>query len=189
MSRSFRRRSNVLAWYGKTKPNTTKVHIHQSKEMYYNTKSLYIKRGKVSVRMYVKYVRNAGHGQLSSKWRHNEDDIIMRMGAASDVGARRANDVIMTTAGLWRYGNWRHVATGFNALVNTKKLKPGLVASYDIRFGNGEGHFWFWRFINLSLTYLLRHLPTYLQYWDPHKSRGPHILESRKWKWKEVKGF
>jgi len=24
--------------YGKTKPNTTKAHIHQSKEMYYNTK-------------------------------------------------------------------------------------------------------------------------------------------------------
>jgi len=29
---------NLLAWYGKTKPNTTKAHIHQSKEMYYNTK-------------------------------------------------------------------------------------------------------------------------------------------------------
>jgi len=39
-----------------------------------------------------------------------------------------------------------------------KKLKPGLVASYDIRPGNGMGLFWFWRFRNLSLTYLLRHL-------------------------------
>jgi len=29
---------NLLAWYGKTKPNTTKAHSHQSKEMYYNTK-------------------------------------------------------------------------------------------------------------------------------------------------------
>jgi len=29
---------NLLAWRGKTKPNTTKAHIHQSKEMYYNTK-------------------------------------------------------------------------------------------------------------------------------------------------------
>jgi len=47
--------------------------------------------------------------------------------------------------------------------INTKKLKPGLVAFYDIRPGNGEGLFWFWHFINLSLTYLLRHLPTYLQ--------------------------
>ena len=28
----------LLAWYGKTKPNTTKAHIHQSKEMHYNTK-------------------------------------------------------------------------------------------------------------------------------------------------------
>jgi len=30
--------ANLLAWYGKTKPNTTKAHIHQSKQMYYNTK-------------------------------------------------------------------------------------------------------------------------------------------------------
>jgi len=30
--------ANLLAWYGKTKPNTTKARIHQSKEMYYNTK-------------------------------------------------------------------------------------------------------------------------------------------------------
>ena len=32
--------ANLLAWYGKTKPNTTKAHIHQSKQMYYNTKKL-----------------------------------------------------------------------------------------------------------------------------------------------------
>jgi len=30
--------ANLLAWYGKTKPNTTKAHIHGSKEMYYDTK-------------------------------------------------------------------------------------------------------------------------------------------------------
>jgi len=36
--------------------------------------------------------------------------------------------------------------------INTKKLKPGLVASYDIRPGNGEGLFLFQHFINLSLT-------------------------------------
>jgi len=51
-----------------------------------------------------------------------------------------------------------------------KKIKVGLVASYDIRPGNGDGLFWFWRFINLSLTYLLRHLPTYLQARDPHEA-------------------
>ena len=55
--------------------------------------SLYIKRGKVSVRT---FVRNAGRGQLSSEWRHNENDVV-RTGAASAVGARRANDVIMRT--------------------------------------------------------------------------------------------
>ena len=45
------------------------------------------------------------------------------------------------------------------------KLKPGSLASYDIRPGNVESLFWFRRFINLSLTYLLRtltHLPTAL---------------------------
>ena len=49
-----------------------------------------------------------------------------------------------------------------------KKLKPGLAASYNIQPGNGEGLFLFWHLINLSLTYLLRHLPTYLQPRDPH---------------------
>jgi len=48
-----------------------------------------------------------------------------------------------------------------------KNIKPGLVASYDIRPGDGESQFWFWCFINLSLTYLLRHLPTDLQPRDP----------------------
>jgi len=33
-----------------------------------------------------------------------------------------------------------------------KKLKPGLVVSYDIWPGNGEGLFLFWRLINLLLT-------------------------------------
>ena len=49
--------------------------------------------------MSVTYVRNGGRGQISSEGRHNE------------------NDVTMTIAGLWRYGDWRHVATGCAALV------------------------------------------------------------------------
>jgi len=36
-----------------------------------------------------------------------------------------------------------------------KKLKPGFVTTYDIWTGKGEGLFWFWCFIILSLTYLL----------------------------------
>jgi len=68
------------------------------------------------------YVRNAGRGQLNSEWRHNENDVIMRTGTASTasaVDARRHNEhyVTMTIAGLWRYGDWRHVATGCIALV------------------------------------------------------------------------
>jgi len=46
----------------------------------------------------------------------------MRTGAASAanaVGARchNENDVTITIAGLWRYGDWRHVATGCTDLV------------------------------------------------------------------------
>jgi len=41
-----------------------------------------------------------------------------------------------------------------------------LVASYNIRPGNGEGLFGFQRFINLSLTYL----DTHLQPRDPHRA-------------------
>jgi len=41
---------------------------------------------------------------------------------------------------------------------NKQKIKPGLVASYDIRLGNGLGLFWFRSFINLLLTYLLTYL-------------------------------
>jgi len=50
----------------------------------------------------------------------------------------------------------KHTFTNQKICITTqnkrKKLKPGLVASYDIRPGNGVGLFWFWRFINLSLT-------------------------------------
>jgi len=50
-----------------------------------------------------------------------------------------------------------------------KKLKPGLVASFDIRPGNGDGLFWFQCFTNLSIADLLKTL-TYLQ---PRHTRGP----------------
>jgi len=69
----------------------------------------------------VSYVRNGGRGQLRNERRHCENDVIMRTGAASAVSATRhnENDVTMTIAGLWRYADWRHVATGCNALANT----------------------------------------------------------------------
>jgi len=46
----------------------------------------------------------------------------MRTGAASaasTVGTRRhnENDITVTIAAFWRYGDWRHVATGCTALV------------------------------------------------------------------------
>jgi len=50
--------------------------------------------------------------------------------------------------------------------INTKKLKPGLVASYDMRSANGVGLFLFWQFS----TYLLRHLLT-----APGPTRGDPV--------------
>ena len=52
---------------------------------------------------------------------------------ASAVGASRANDVMMRIAGLvaddtgQRYGDWRHVAMGCNALVRYSKGKGSLI--------------------------------------------------------------
>jgi len=58
--------------------------------------------------------------------RHNHNHNIMRTGAASAVRVRchNDNDDTMTIAGLWSYGDWRHVATGCTALVvNYNNLK------------------------------------------------------------------
>jgi len=52
-----------------------------------------------------------------------------------------------------------------------KTKKPGLVTSYDIRPGNREDLFLFWRFINLSFTYL-QYLDTRL----PHGAVCQKIL-------------
>jgi len=71
----------------------------------------------------------------------------------------------------------QHIAnTNASSRSLTKKLQPGLVAYYDIWPGNGEGLFWFRRFINLSLTYLLRHLFTCAAA-DPHRANMPAALE------------
>jgi len=54
--------------------------------------------------------------------------------------------------------------------MNPKKLKPGLVASYDLWPENRDGLFWFRSFTNLSLTYILRHLTHLLT--APGHTRG-----------------
>jgi len=41
---------------------------------------MYIKRDKVCVHNVRTYVRNGGRSQLSSEWRHNENDVIIRKG-------------------------------------------------------------------------------------------------------------
>jgi len=58
--------------------------------------------------MYIRmFVRNAGRGRLSSECCHNENDVIMIIDGLVADGTGR------------RYGNWRHVATGCNALIST----------------------------------------------------------------------
>jgi len=77
---------------------------------------------------------------------------------SSTIIAKHANKVKMHSKVFPIFGS-------LSQIINTKKLKLGFVTSYDIWPGNGEGLFWFRHFINFSLTYLLRHLPTYLQPW------------------------
>jgi len=59
----------------------------------------------------------------------------------------------------------KHTFTNQKKFITTqnkqKKLTPGLVTSYDIRPGNGQGLFLVQSFINLSLTYLDTYLLTY----------------------------
>jgi len=57
--------------------------------------------------------------------------------------------------------------------INTQKLKPGLVASYDIWPGNGESLLWFRRFINLLGLGLLNLSDTYPLTNSP-VARDPH---------------
>jgi len=60
------------------------------------------------------------------------NDVIIRTGAASAEREWRhnENDVIMIIAGLWRYGDWRHVATGCKALVTCSKSFSYLTYHY-----------------------------------------------------------
>jgi len=52
--------------------------------------------------------------------------------------------------------------------IQTATEQQGLVTSYDSRPGNGERLFLFWRFINLSFTYLDTYSLTY--------SPGTHMV-------------
>jgi len=61
------------------------------------------------------YIHNGGRGQLSSEWRHNESDIMMRTGAASAaVGhyGATARDVIMRMTSQWQQLAYIDMANG-----------------------------------------------------------------------------
>jgi len=55
----------------------------------------------------------------------------MRTGAASAVGARRRNenDVTMTIAGLWRYGDWDLATCGHGLYRSSSSLINQLIAN------------------------------------------------------------
>jgi len=64
--------------------------------------------------------------------------------------------------------------------INTKKLKPGIVSSYDTRPANRKGVFWFRHFKNLSLTYLLTYLDNYPLTYSPRPTPGENHRSSCK---------
>jgi len=69
----------------------------------------------------------------------------------------------------WHLGPCSSVIMRWGTDIRTDRHTHAHTHTHDIRPGNGEGLFWFRRFINLSLSYLLRHLPSYLQpRTDPH---------------------
>ena len=53
-------------------------------------------------------------GWLRNRTEHTSVTVGVASSVANDVSE---NDVTMTAAGLWRYGDWRHVAMGCTALV------------------------------------------------------------------------
>jgi len=57
----------------------------------------------------------------------------------------------------------KHAFTNQNKFTTTQKTKARFSWILWHPSGNGEGLFWFQRFINLSLTYQLIHLTSYLQ--------------------------
>jgi len=63
----------------------------------------------------------------------------------------------------------KHTFTVKRNVLKHKKLKPGLVASYNIRPGNGEGLFWFQCFI---ICHLLTYLDTYPLTYSPGTHMG-----------------
>jgi len=76
--------------------------------------SLYIKRGKVSVRRPTSVtvgVASSVANDVTMRMTHNEN------GGCERRGRHNENDFTMTIAGLLRYGHWRHVATGCTAQV------------------------------------------------------------------------
>ena len=78
----------------------------------------------------------------------------------------------------------KHAFTNQNKCTTTqnkhKKPKARFSPSFNNWPENGDSLFLFWCFINLSLSYLLRHLPIYLQPApDPH--RAP-VQEEKLWR-------
>ena len=59
----------------------------------------------------------------------------VRTSVTLGVASSAENDVTMRIAGLWKYGDWRHVATGCTAVVDIMK---GRVAVRVFHFGYTE---------------------------------------------------
>jgi len=153
--------ANLLAWYGKTKPNTTKVHIYQSKQMYYNTKintqelkpglvASYVVRPSVLWRCWLggrKGIRpvkiwgdgGGGHWLVQMEWHLAGCLVCLPLLIFPCIIKSRSSLLALAHPG----------GTGKRTI---KRL--WCRGGYVIWPGNGEGLFLFWHFINLPLTYL-----------------------------------
>ena len=146
----FRRRfPKPSSWLGvekKTKPNTTKARIHQSKEMYYNTHTRLtaLLSGTTRVSRYQKGKTNRDFTEArDSEWQWHQ---MGRMQVC--ISLQTDNHASTSPLSFLQAGCPScHPTNSVRALkalqhkINTKKLKPGSVAFYDIRPGNGAGLF------------------------------------------------
>jgi len=109
-------------------------------------------------------------------WRHNE----RRDCRPARVRRHNENDVTMTTAGLWRYGNWRHAATGCTTLFDVEKHGHTMLCRSMAR---PDGQSWkpCWRDIEAISWHENRETSLEIHQYLPQPVREPADGESKHW--------
>jgi len=191
-NRSFRRRPTrpLLAWYEKKLNVTQQNHTFTNQQKCTTTQNTLDAKIQITVTtaylIRIKYPLSSFNYHLSdintasfNKIHHTVSELFKKWNSKTEVSnidfveicnvctrkvtIKAAKRIFNSDKICCSYCDFYFGFTFLEHSVNTKKLQRGLVASYDIWPGNGEGLFWFWRFINLYRTDLLRQLQTYLQ--------------------------